>query len=207
MPPSSTSSPWLGQLWPSSAQAPGASPACWPGMSGSCTPLILPCPCCGWRRISKINMAGRTSRWRWPTAAGCRSVRAWADFAIEGWAFLQIAVWHPQDWQVQLDRALDEMQRVVRPGGKMILIETLGTGESVPKGRTVLPGSVRFPGNGTRLRPSRHSHRLLLRDAWSRSSRLCSRSSGRRCSNAWSGPRQAGCCRNVPVFGVRRLRN
>src|SRR5512136_784784 len=40
---------------------------------------------------------------------------AWADFAIEGWAFLQIAVWHPQDWQVQLDRALDEMQRVVRP--------------------------------------------------------------------------------------------
>ncbi len=55
-----------------------------------------------------------------------------ADFAIEGWAFLQIAVWHPQDWQVQLGRALDEMQRVVRPGGRMILIETLGTGESVP---------------------------------------------------------------------------
>jgi ubiquinone/menaquinone biosynthesis C-methylase UbiE len=56
-----------------------------------------------------------------------------ADFAIEGWAFLQIAVWHPQDWQAQLGRALEEMQRVVRPGGKMILIETLGTGESVPK--------------------------------------------------------------------------
>ena len=58
---------------------------------------------------------------------------AWADFAIEGWAFLQIAVWHPQDWQIQLGRALEEMQRVVRPGGKMILIETLGTGKSVPK--------------------------------------------------------------------------
>ena len=57
----------------------------------------------------------------------------WADFAIEGWAFLQIAVWNPQDWQVQLVRALDEMQRVVRPGGRMILIETLGTGESTPK--------------------------------------------------------------------------
>jgi ubiquinone/menaquinone biosynthesis C-methylase UbiE len=57
----------------------------------------------------------------------------WADFAIEGWAFLQIAVWHPQVWRAQLSRALDEMHRLVRPGGKMILIETLGTGEFVPK--------------------------------------------------------------------------
>jgi len=57
----------------------------------------------------------------------------WADFAIEGWAFLQIAVWRPQDWQVQLGRALDEMQRVVHPGGKMLLIKTLGTGEATPK--------------------------------------------------------------------------
>jgi ubiquinone/menaquinone biosynthesis C-methylase UbiE len=57
----------------------------------------------------------------------------WADFAIEGWAFLQIAVWNPRDWQAQLGRALDEMQRLLRPGGRMILIETLGTGESVPK--------------------------------------------------------------------------
>jgi hypothetical protein len=57
----------------------------------------------------------------------------WADFAIEGWAFLQIAVWHPDEWQNQFRRALDEMQRAVHPGGKMILIETLGTGESTPK--------------------------------------------------------------------------
>jgi ubiquinone/menaquinone biosynthesis C-methylase UbiE len=57
----------------------------------------------------------------------------WADFAVEGWAFLQIAVWHPQDWQLQLGYALNEMQRLVHPGGKMILIETLGTGESTPK--------------------------------------------------------------------------
>jgi ubiquinone/menaquinone biosynthesis C-methylase UbiE len=56
----------------------------------------------------------------------------WADFAIQGWAFLHIAVWHPQDWQVQLGRALDEMQRLVRPGGRMILIETLGTGGKSP---------------------------------------------------------------------------
>jgi ubiquinone/menaquinone biosynthesis C-methylase UbiE len=57
---------------------------------------------------------------------------AWADFAVEGWAFLHIAVWHPDDWQVQLGRALGEMRRAVRPGGRMILIETLGTGETEP---------------------------------------------------------------------------
>jgi ubiquinone/menaquinone biosynthesis C-methylase UbiE len=64
----------------------------------------------------------------------CMPVRSgWADFAIEGWAFLQIAVWHPEDWQAQLGHALDEMHRIVRPGGKLILIETLGTGETTPK--------------------------------------------------------------------------
>jgi ubiquinone/menaquinone biosynthesis C-methylase UbiE len=77
----------------------------------------------GWQNIA---LALADSR-RMPLRPG------WADFAIEGWAFLQIAVWHTQDWQAQLSRALDEMQRLVRPGGKMILIETLGTGESAPK--------------------------------------------------------------------------
>jgi ubiquinone/menaquinone biosynthesis C-methylase UbiE len=77
----------------------------------------------GWKNVS-FTLAD--SRWM-PVCSGQ------ADFAIEGWAFLQIAVWHPQDWQVQLGRALDEMQRLVRPGGKLMLIETLGTGESVPK--------------------------------------------------------------------------
>ena len=57
----------------------------------------------------------------------------WADFAIEGWAFLQIAVWNPDDWQNQLGHALAEMRRIVRPGGKLILIETLGTGETTPR--------------------------------------------------------------------------
>jgi ubiquinone/menaquinone biosynthesis C-methylase UbiE len=76
----------------------------------------------GW---SNVSLAVADSR-DFPTRSG------WADFAVEGWAFLQIAVWHADDWQTQLGRALDEMRRAVRPGGKMILIETLGTGERVP---------------------------------------------------------------------------
>jgi len=57
----------------------------------------------------------------------------WADFAIEGWAFLQIAVWQPDDWQNQLECALAEMHRLARPGGKLILVEALGTGKATPK--------------------------------------------------------------------------
>jgi ubiquinone/menaquinone biosynthesis C-methylase UbiE len=77
----------------------------------------------GWTRTTLVMADSR----RMPARSG------WADFAIEGWAFLQIAVDHPEDWPVHLGRALDEMQRVVHPGGKMILIETLGTGESTPR--------------------------------------------------------------------------
>ena len=76
-----------------------------------------------WKNVS---LALADSR-RMPGCSG------WADFAIEGLAFLQIAVWNPHDWQAQLGRALAEMQRLVRPGGKLILIETLGTGETTPK--------------------------------------------------------------------------
>lgn len=63
----------------------------------------------------------------------------WADFAIEGWAFLQIAVWNPDTWQFHLGHALGEMERLVRPGGRLILIETLGTGETIPR----VPNSFR----------------------------------------------------------------
>ncbi len=77
----------------------------------------------GWKNVSLVLADSR----RMP------ALPEWADFAIEGWAFLQIAVWHPQEWQSQLCLALDEMQRLVRPGGRLILIETMGTGESTPK--------------------------------------------------------------------------
>jgi ubiquinone/menaquinone biosynthesis C-methylase UbiE len=55
-----------------------------------------------------------------------------ADLAIEGWAFLQMAVWHWDRWQEVSGQALGEMRRVLRPGGTMILIETLGSGFEEP---------------------------------------------------------------------------
>ncbi|KAA3665482.1 MAG: class I SAM-dependent methyltransferase [Chloroflexi bacterium] len=55
-----------------------------------------------------------------------------ADVAIEGWSFVQIATWHFDNWQAELDRAIREMMRVVKVGGTAVLIETLGTGTLQP---------------------------------------------------------------------------
>ncbi|GIK57202.1 MAG: class I SAM-dependent methyltransferase [Chloroflexi bacterium] len=55
-----------------------------------------------------------------------------ADIAIEGWAFGHFVGWHPANWREEAGRALAEMKRLLRPGGLMILIETLGTGFETP---------------------------------------------------------------------------
>ena len=54
------------------------------------------------------------------------------DIAVEGWSFVQIMTWHMESWQQEVGHAIQEMLRIVRPGGIAILIETLGTGETKP---------------------------------------------------------------------------
>jgi len=55
-----------------------------------------------------------------------------ADVVISGWSVCYLVTWSGETWQGELDRALDEMRRVLRPGGKIILLETLGTGYETP---------------------------------------------------------------------------
>ncbi len=55
-----------------------------------------------------------------------------ADLVIAGWSICYLVVWHPQSWQVELERAMAEMRRVLRPGGTILLLETLGTGFEAP---------------------------------------------------------------------------
>ena len=54
------------------------------------------------------------------------------DVIISGWSFHGVALGSPNNWQQALAQALTGVARVLRPGGKVILIESLGTGYEKP---------------------------------------------------------------------------
>jgi ubiquinone/menaquinone biosynthesis C-methylase UbiE len=56
----------------------------------------------------------------------------WADVAIAGWVFGHLRSWQAATWRATIARALGEMDRALRPGGTLIVIETLGTGAESP---------------------------------------------------------------------------
>jgi ubiquinone/menaquinone biosynthesis C-methylase UbiE len=51
------------------------------------------------------------------------------DVAIAGWVFGHFREWMPEGWRRELTVALGEMRRAVRPGGALVIIETLGSGQ------------------------------------------------------------------------------
>lgn len=56
----------------------------------------------------------------------------WADIVLVGWAIGHLRGWFPDDWQDQIGRVLREMARVCKPGGMMLIFETLTTGSTTP---------------------------------------------------------------------------
>jgi ubiquinone/menaquinone biosynthesis C-methylase UbiE len=55
-----------------------------------------------------------------------------ADLAVSGWSVSYLAVWDQENGTAELDKWLEEMQRVLRSGGTIILFESLGTGNETP---------------------------------------------------------------------------
>jgi ubiquinone/menaquinone biosynthesis C-methylase UbiE len=56
-----------------------------------------------------------------------------ADLAVSGWSLSYLAVWDSLGtWRVQLDKWSKEMRRVLKPGGIIVLFESLGTGNESP---------------------------------------------------------------------------
>ena len=56
-----------------------------------------------------------------------------ADLVIASWSFCYLAVWGGADWKSALQDGLREIERILRPGGMVILIESLGTGTEKPR--------------------------------------------------------------------------
>lgn len=55
-----------------------------------------------------------------------------ADVIVSGWSVVYTVVWYPDNWKEELGKALAEMKRVLRPGGTLIILETMGTGQEAP---------------------------------------------------------------------------
>ena len=55
-----------------------------------------------------------------------------ADIVTAGWALGHLRGWYPQDWRTQIGLILEEMLRVVKPGGSLMIMETMTTGALVP---------------------------------------------------------------------------
>jgi ubiquinone/menaquinone biosynthesis C-methylase UbiE len=86
--------------------------------------------------VAKKSM-GKTGLTNWETGvADHRQVPVAdqsADLVISGWSFCYLAVWGGADWQSALQAGLDEINRILRPGGKILIIESLGTGAERPR--------------------------------------------------------------------------
>lgn len=56
-----------------------------------------------------------------------------ADLVISGWSICYLVDWAEADWQGSVRKALAEMRRVLRSGGRIVIIETMGTGVEIPR--------------------------------------------------------------------------
>lgn len=66
------------------------------------------------------------------------------DLVIAGWSFCYAAIDAGEDWQLALEQALDEVKRVLRKDGSLILIESLGTGFETPHRPDVLASYLEY---------------------------------------------------------------
>jgi ubiquinone/menaquinone biosynthesis C-methylase UbiE len=56
----------------------------------------------------------------------------WADVITAGWAIGHFQSWFADNWEMQVDKAITEMLRVIKTGGGIIITETLTTGSKTP---------------------------------------------------------------------------
>ncbi len=81
-----------------------------------------------------LEALGSAGRWELRCEDGRNAdlARGCADVAVAGWVFGHFRSWFPAGWRDEVGRALARMVGALKPGGALILIETLGTGREDP---------------------------------------------------------------------------
>ena len=79
--------------------------------------------------------AGNWQNWQADVAvhAALPVAAATADLVIAGWSLVYSAILAAGDWRIELGQTLAEMRRVLRPGGTIIVLETMGSGSTSPQ--------------------------------------------------------------------------
>lgn len=67
-----------------------------------------------------------------------------ADLCISGWSICYLVDWNRSAWQGEVEKALAELERILKPGGTMLLIETQGTGFTEPHAPDHLVGYYHY---------------------------------------------------------------
>lgn len=66
------------------------------------------------------------------------------DILFAGWTICYLASSNVDHWQANLNETMQEIRRVVRPGGTAVILETLGTGCTEPQPPEFLHGYFRL---------------------------------------------------------------
>ena len=67
-----------------------------------------------------------------------------ADVLLAGWTIGQMVAWNLATWKNEVEQTLAEIHRVLRPGGTVIILETLGTGRATPQPNPKLIGYTTY---------------------------------------------------------------
>lgn len=79
-----------------------------------------------------------------------------ADITIQGWSFGHLMSWIGAGWEAHVERAVDEMDRITRPKGLLLMLETLGTGgEALTPPEPLMPYYTFIESLGFQRRPFR----------------------------------------------------
>jgi ubiquinone/menaquinone biosynthesis C-methylase UbiE len=83
-------------------------------------------------KLQKAGLADKAT-FEVADARELRLADASVDVAAAGWVFGHFRHWMPDGWRHEVDAALAQMERVVVPGGHVVILETLGTGHETPR--------------------------------------------------------------------------